>query len=216
MNNKEHIIIADFYYDIYYKGKWYDSDYRKTLGTIEFMIDSGLDKRTIFSELSKHKTSHITGDMLSKSLWNNSLIKKDAFYLHRELRLVSKAPQYDFLKNKIVTYPYFCEIKIKYTEEDLLKYFYSKLNPLSLKLVDKKTDVKTIAYLMKKYSNIDYVEPLDVILCSIDNQVNQQDNITKLIDITQDNLEIIKQLQNDMKELEFQDKRHIVWRWQNV
>ena len=103
-------------------------------------------------------------------------------------------------------------MKIRYTRQNLLDYFYNRLKSINRQLVDRKTDLKAIDFLMNKYSSLDYIEPLDVILCSIDNHLEQRDDTYRLIDITKTNLNIINQLMNEMMELESKDLRKIVWR----
>ena len=205
-------LIQYYYNEIYTKDNVFDSDVIRSDKTISYLKDCRFSSLEIIQELDRQKASKVTIDTLTKTLWDNSLIKPGAFYLHRELRIVSKAPEYDYQNDSIVTYPFYCEMKIRYTVEDLLNYFYSRISPLNAQFVDKKTDKKTVAFLMKKYGNIDFVEPLDVILCSIDYHTKENPDCYKLIDVTCDNLNIIKQLQSDMVELESKDLRKITWR----
>jgi len=204
--------ITDFYYSDVLKYAPEINEKIRTEKTVKYMLDCGLTNLEIFKEIRQHKSKIITGEDLSNVLWKNSLIKKGAFYLHKELRIVSEAPIFDFLQDKEIIEPYFCEIKIRYTVTDVLNYFYKQLNSLSYKLVDRKTDMKTVAFLMNKYDGIDYVEALDVVLCSIDNHLKQHSDCYQLIDVTHTNSEVIKQLINDMLELESKDLRRIVWR----
>lgn len=205
-------LIKYYYGEIYTKDDVFDSDIIRSDKTINYLKDCGFSSLEIIQELERQKEPSITIDTLTKGLWNNSLIKPGAFYLHHELRIVSKAPEYDYQNNTILTYPFYCEMKIRYTTDDLLNYFYSRISPLNTQFVDKKTDRKTVTFLMRKYGNIDFVEPLDVILCSIDYHTKNDLDCYKLIDVTCDNLNIIKQLQNDMVELESKDLRKITWR----
>lgn len=205
-------LIKYYYGEVYIGDDIYDTDIIRSDKTISYLKDCGFSSLEIIQELGRQKGPSITADTLTKTLWEGSLIKRGAFYLHHELRIVSKAPEYDFHNNRVSTYPFYCEIKIRYTTEDLLNYFYSRISPLNTRFVDRKTDRKTVAFLMKKYDNIDYIEPLDIILCSIDYHTKSNPDCYKLIDITCDNLNIIKQLQDDMVELESKDLRKITWR----
>ena len=205
-------LIQYYYKEIYKKEDYSKSDTIRTDKTIGYLKDCGFSVTEIIQEIGRWSKACITIDDLSGTLWNNSLIKRGAFYLHRELRIVSKAPEYDYENDTLKTYQFFCEMKIRYTVDDVLNYFYSRIPSLNCQFVDKKTDRKTVAFLMNKYSNIDYIEPLDIILCSIDYCTKNNPDSYKLIDITCDNLNIIKQLQSDMVELESKDLRKITWR----
>lgn len=205
-------LIQYYYKEIYRKEDYSESDTIRTDKTIGYLKDCGFSVTEIIQEIGRWSKACITIDDLSGILWSNSLIKRGAFYLHRELRIVSKAPEYDYESDTLKTYQFFCEMKIRYTVDDVLNYFYSRIPSLNCQFVDKKTDRKTVAFLMNKYSNIDYIEPLDIILCSIDYCTKNNPDSYKLIDITCDNLNIIKQLQSDMVELESKDLRKITWR----
>lgn len=205
-------LLRYYYKEIYRKEDYSESDTIRTDKTIGYLKDCGFSVTEIIQEIGRWSKACITIDDLSGILWSNSLIKRGAFYLHRELRIVSKAPEYDYESDTLKTYPFFCEMKIRYTADDVLNYFYSRIPSLNCQFVDKKTDRKTVAFLMNKYSNIDYIEPLDIILCSIDYCTKNNPDSYKLIDITCDNLNIIKQLQSDMVELESKDLRKITWR----
>lgn len=183
-----------------------------TGNTIDYLFDCGLSTVEIAKELSKHKEISVDYDSLSPSLWDGSLIKKGAFYLHNAIRLSSPAPVYDFVKNETIEYPYYCEMKIRFTEDDVLDFFYSKLSFVNKTLADREYDRRALRSLLKKYSVFDYVEPLDVILCSIANHAKQVKDFYRLIDITQTNKQVIETLLNDMLELNMRDERKMVAR----
>ena len=183
-----------------------------TGNTIDYLFDCGLSTIEIAKELSKHKETAVDYDSLSPSLWNGSLIKKGAFYLHNSLRLSSPAPVYDFVKNETIEYPYYCEMKIRFTEDDVLDFFYSRLNFINKTLADREYDRRALRSLLKKYSVFDYVEPLDIILCSIINHLKQAEDCYRLIDITQTNKQVIELLLSDMLALNMKDERKMVAR----
>ena len=103
-------------------------------------------------------------------------------------------------------------MKIKYTVEDTLRYFRSKMKPPNIALTSDEYDKNAIKQLFKQYSKLDYVEPLDVILCSIDNHLTLDPDCARLIDITKTNREVITSLIGDMKILAAQDRRKMVMR----
>ena len=210
--------IAKYYYYNVYADDASEEDYKKTYSTIEYLKECGFSFLTIFKEIIlKSNTRAITIDNVPNKFWKDSLVKKDAYYLHDELRLVSKAPEFNPITGETKRFPFYCEMKIKYGIEDVLNYFYTHIGKMNAMLADKKSDTKAVIYLMKKYEKIDYVEPLDIILCLIDNSVKNSDrDITKLIQITDNSLDVIIELQNNMQELSAKDRKRTVWRWENV
>ena len=186
--------------------------FKVTKNTTEYLLDCGFSTLDIINILNGLKCGALTYDALPDRLWQGSLIKRGAFYLHRELRLESKAPEFDIKTGNVIEYPYYCEMKIKYTVEDVLKYFRSRMKPLNIALASDEYDKYAIRQLFKQYSKLDYVEPLDVLLCSIDNHLNLEPDCIRLIDITKTNREVIAALISDMKSLEAEDRRKMVMR----
>ena len=189
-----------------------DQDVLATANTLDYLFDCGFTTVEITKELGRHRSERIEYNDLSDELWNDSLIKKGAFYLHSSIRLMSGAPVYDFETNKTIEYPYYCEMRIRFTEDDVLDYFCSRLSFLSKALEDREYDRRALKGLLLKYSVFDYVEPLDVILCSIDNHLKQHNDCYRLIDVTNTNQEVIKTLLNDMITLNMTDSRKLVSR----
>ena len=103
-------------------------------------------------------------------------------------------------------------MKIRFTEDDVLDFFYSRLNFINKTLADREYDRRALRSLLKKYSVFDYVEPLDIILCSIVNHIKQVEDCYRLIDITQTNKQVIETLLSDMLALNMKDERKMVAR----
>ena len=183
-----------------------------TKNTCEYLLDCGFSALEIINILNGLSFGALSYDVLPDRLWQGSLIKRGAFYLHRELRIESQAPEFDIRTGRVLEYPYYCEMKIKYTVEDTLKYFRSRMKQSNIVLSSDEYDKNAIKQLFKQYSKLDYVEPLDVILCSIDNHLTLDPDCARLIDITKTNREVIATLISDMKTLEAQDRRKMVMR----
>lgn len=210
LNNKA--LLKYYYLEILKLDDIQDAEIEATDKTIDYLYDCSFSTVEILSELTRQNNRSVNQTNLTNNLWKNSLIKRNAYYLHHELRISSPSPVYDFENDCIKTYPFYLEMKIRYTIDDVLNYFYSKMNSLSLQLIDKKTDKKTVIFLMNKYDNIDYIEPLDIILYTIDKKFEEDPNCYKLIDTTNGARKHIENLQNTMMELEFKDLRKIVAR----
>ena len=186
--------------------------FQVTKNTCEYLLDCGLTALEIIAILGRLTGGPLTYDSLPDSLWQGSLIKRGAFYLHHELRIESKAPEFCIRTGRVIEHPYYCEMKIKYTVEDVQNYFKSKMKPQNISLSSSEYDKNAVRQLFRQYSKLDYVEPLDVLLCSIDYHFSLEPECTRLIDITKTNREVIAFLISDMKNLEAQDRRKIIMR----
>ena len=186
--------------------------FQVTKNTCEYLLDCGFSALEIINILNGLSFGALSYDVLPDRLWQGSLIKRGAFYLHRELRIESQVPEFDIRTGRVLEYPYYCEMKIKYTVEDTLKYFRSRMKPSNIVLSSDEYDKNAIKQLFCQYSKLDYVEPLDIILCSIDNHLSLDSGCVRLIDITKTNREVITSLIGDMKILEAQDRRKMVMR----
>ena len=61
------------------------------------------------------------------------------------------------------------------------------MKPPNIALASDEYDKNAVKQLFRQYSKLDYIEPLDVILCSIDNHLSLDFGCTRLIDITKTN-----------------------------
>lgn len=180
--------------------------------TIDYLLDCGFSFEEVLEELHRHNEELINFDNLSDQLWKGSLIKRGAFYLHRELRLVSPAPVYDFANDEEIGYPYYCEMKIRFTEQDVLDFFRKRLTETGKVLQDDRADLAALKKMMVKFSKIDYVEPLDLILGAIEHQLHECPETYRLIQVSNNCEQLLYKMVADMKELEAKELRVIVRR----
>lgn len=207
------IAIAKYYFDRC--GRDISScspEFLKTANTLDYLIDSGFSSLDIIKETNKHNGEVIEYDNLSDTLWKNSLIKKGAFYLHKELRLESPRPIYNPKTGEVTEFPYYIEMKIRYTEDDVLDYFVKKLKSSLVTSNDRHWDRRVLRELIKRFSNLDYVEALDVILCSIDRYLENNPDCYNLRDISVVTGEIVEELTADLQEMQIIDQRKVVFR----
>lgn len=66
--------------------------------------------------------------------------------------------------------------------------------------------------LIKRFSSLDYVEALDVILCSIDRYLENSPDCYNLRDISVVTGEIVEELTADLQEMQMLDQRKVVFR----
>lgn len=185
-----------------------------TRSSIAYMMDNGMFGQEITAELRRHDTPAIFPKDLSNILWKDSLLKKDHFYFHKELQIVSPAP---VLKKDgtISCEDDFLVMRIKYTPQDILDYFYARLPQQEQLLCEPKTDIKTVSYILNRFENVDYVEPVDLLLCLIDDYTNSTENKnTKgLISVLNSLQNVLSWYQSDAKNAAAAGKNKIRWRY---
>lgn len=177
-----------------------ESIWLPTRASVRYMLDNDLPEQDIIVELKRHRTESIHPNDLSEKLWDKSLLQKGHFYFHKALQIVSPAPV--LKKDGSVEYPDdYLEMRIRFTEEDILDYFYTHIARQDKDLCDPKKDIKTIAYLVKRFSNIENVEPVDLILCLIDDFINNKENTINdgVIDVLKSLSNVLPWYQNDYK-----------------
>ena len=207
------IAIAKYYFDRCGRDiSSYSPEFLKTANTLDYLLDSGFSSLDIIKETNKHNGEVIEYDNLSDTLWKDSLIKKGAFYLHKELRLESPRPIYNPKTGEVTEFPYYIEMKIRYTEDDVLDYFVKKLKSSLVTSNDRHWDRRVLRELIKRFSNLDYVEALDVILCSIDRYLENNPDCYNLRDISVVTGEIVEELTADLQEMQMLEQRKVVFR----
>lgn len=186
----------------------------KSQKIIDYLIDAGVTESEILSFVEDAPASDcLNKDMLPNWLWEGSLIKRDTFYYHNVLHIVSKPPMWNPRTQKEEVTKFFLEMKIKYTLEDLLNYYYKTFS-IELALRDRKKDSGAIQYLLNRYSAIDFIEPLDFILHSIDyiKNLSEDNMITNILEINKCEQEVFSMLQCKTAQAKLSKADKIVWR----
>lgn len=128
-------------------------DRNRTMATIKHLRDNGYSKEDIFKILKEVGKTKVEGLDLPDRLWEDSLIEKGIFYYNNLLHIKSKAPTWNPKTFTVVSEPFFMEMKIKYTMNDLLDYYYTECRvPLGLR--EKTRDIGALKHLLGKYNNL--------------------------------------------------------------
>lgn len=191
-----------------------EEDWLPTRAAIAYLLDNEMSGEAIVTELKRHCTPVIHPDALSDFLWQDSLLEKGHFYFHKELQIVSPAPVLQ--KDGTVFYPEdFLEMKIRYTEDDVLQYFYAKIGRQNQMICDAKKDRKTIAYILKRFSLMENVEPVDLLLCLIDDFTNNAENTINdgIIDVLKSLSNVVTWYQTDYKNAAAAGKNKPRWHY---
>lgn len=176
--------------------------------TIDYLYDNNYNEGDIINILSKIKKESIKYKDLPSKLWNG-LIERDTYYFHPELQILSKPPMLS-ISSDIVIKPvkFFKEIKISYTKQNVLNYFYRKANSKIIK--DMNRDLGSLDYLLSRYKH-QLMNYLDVILYLIDDHAFEANSLLALSNYEVDTLERIENMYYD-NHRSGTDK--IIYRWE--
>lgn len=190
-----------------------EEDRTATQKTFEHLLDNGFcdqDITNIFKDLPMH--TKITPSDLPDKLWDGSLLKRDTFYYHSQLRIAS-AVRFD-LRSSIEsnTLP-FIEMKIQYTLDDLRNYYYSMF-PEQREFSEYKKDIGSLKYLLTKYSKYTFIEPIDTVLFIIDEAKNSFQDQLDIIELNNSRAEktILQSLKQKVLIARGENCNKIMWR----
>ena len=178
-----------------------------TQKTIEYLIDCGLSQEAIVEILNTVGHKHaITYDDLPDILWEGSLLNRTSFYYHGELRLTSPPPTWNSESK------FYLEMKINYTEDMALYYFFNKFK-VNTQWVDENKERGAFKYLIKMYSKLDFVQSIDMFLYLCDYTFNNsKSTISTLYDMRQYEIDAMNMLQQEVKHAKFVGTNKIIRR----
>lgn len=184
-----------------------ENEIKNLNGCVAYLKDNNFSDKEIFNILNESKNINMKASDIPAKYWEGSLLKPNTFYYHDKLRIMSKAPKWDPETLKEITYPYFLEMKIMFTMDDLIQYFYQKtLIPVELR--NRKSEEASFKYLLEKYK-IMKAEPIDFILFLIDS-VKNEDSIYKVFDLQKYEPDVYKMFERLSSDKTI--KKEIVWR----
>lgn len=176
--------------------------------TFEYLLESGLSYAEIINLILfdlKNIDDFSICDLPEK-LWEDSLLEKDTFYYHRELQIISPRPT---LTEK---FPFYLEMKIKYKEEDIIKYFIKTFN-VREEWFDKEKETGSLKYLLKNYQKYDFIKPVDFILNLMDYAKNSDTNtISSFFDLRKYENQFASDMEKDVICSKARNKNQIIWR----
>lgn len=181
-----------------------------TKSTIDYLLDNNFSANEIIEIIKQSNNDDcLYPSSLPDSLWDNSLIKRNHFYYHKRLQIISKAPTFDIKTNMITTYPFYKEIIINFTIEDLINYFFEKMH-IDKELIDIKKNGGSFNYILKKYAAIKDIEALDLVLIMID--ISKHHRVSNIISIEEYSREALETLRMWQKEAKSINANKIIWR----
>ena len=193
----------------------YNEEYRlKTKAVIMHLVDNGFTEKEIVKVITSVKIKdfmEVTD--LPDYLWEDSLLKRDTFYYNRALQIVSQPPVWNPETMKQESEPFYLEMKIRFTMDDLLDYYYNELrvNPT---FRDKNKDKGALQYLLNKY-RVDNIQSIDVVLFLIEELKSTSTgdiNISSPLELQGLETTVITYLNNVLPNKTLNNSNKIVWR----
>ena len=189
-----------------------EKNFNRTISTAMYLKDNGFSDQDIFKMFKLISKQKIEGEDLPKSLWNDSLLEKQVFYYHSEFHITSKPPTWNPVTFQEECEPFFIEMKIKYTLEDLRDRFYDKCR-IAPGLRDDKLVEGGLKHLLFKYNNlkapaIDYI----MVMLDLANEDVDAEIITNVFDIEKYFKDAFVILEDKVEEAQLSKSNQIVWR----
>lgn len=185
----------------------------QTEKTVNYLIDNNFGEKEIMTTLINiGKGGAVTPNDLPNELWENSLLEKGVFYYHNILHITSPPPKWDpvTLQEEVPTY--FLEMRINFTMEDLLQYYYDKMR-MPIDLRDDKKEIGGLTYLLNKYKKMK-VEAIDFVLSLIDFASNNdcEEKILNALDLSKLEREVYDYYEEVTQMATYEKANMIVWR----
>lgn len=200
--------LVNLYYD-YLTGETPENinDYNKTKMLFDYLLESGIEKNVLVSTMASEfpNKDMLTIEDIPDSLWENSLLKRNTFYYHKELQIISPPPTWDQV------YPFYLEMKIKYTSNDILKYFIERFN-IRQEWMNSEKEIGSINFLLKNYSKYSFIEPVDFLLHLIDYVASTDNNVSTIYDLRDFENDLATYLELDIENAKVNNKNKIIWR----
>lgn len=146
----------------------YDSDTYKAFDDMEaYLLEAGVSEELIAMAItSKGLFTHYKD--IPSFFWENSLLDPSTFYYHHALQLQPAPPSFNRRSCTFTNPKDYIEMKIVFTEQDVLNYFYSKI----LIPENRARDLGGLQYLIKKEKPVVFqditITFLDFLLLTID------------------------------------------------
>lgn len=193
-----------------------DDNRFKTQAVIDYLIDAGFSDGEILRFVENAPASDcLEPSFLPDWMWEGSLLKRDTFYYHNSLHIVSKPPSWNPRTGKQTSSRFYLEMKIKYTMMDLIRYFYRTLG-VDRALLDEKRDAAAFKYLMDRYKRFEpEIQALDFVLALVDyakHMDEDETSVTNILDVKRYEAPALELLQNRVSEASLAKANVIVWR----
>lgn len=185
----------------------------KTKLFFDYLLDAGCSEHLILSNIQElPNKEYLDFNDIPNLFWDMSLIKQNKFYFHKELQIVSQPSSWD------KSSPFYLEMKIRYTEEDIY-YYFIKTFKLFNSLVNKDKSIGAIKFLLSEYdkylvstNNSMYCSSLDLLLYLIDYVSSLGIKIVDFFQLRDYEVECFELFIDDFKNAVLNKKDKVIWR----
>lgn len=206
---------AEFFYSNYVGCYPFDTEREReiTNGMISHLIESGVPRKTIL-DIYEHCAYHkiVSPDTVPDFTWGDSITKRNKWYYHHELHLVSHDDLHDPINNIDIHYPFYMEIKSRYTYEDLYNYLVRNVGCL-YKISNYNKDIAILKKLIQRYDTIQIASGLDFVLKMIDAARNDNKPLASIFDIEKNTEYAYEQISYVVSESNLHHTNKPVWRF---
>lgn len=186
----------------------------KTEKVLQYLLDCDISEYDIINQVMpiECEEEYLTFDSLPESLWENSILEKDIYYMHRELHLISGSNVVDVYSGNTVESNPSIEMKIQYDWKDLLEYYCSKFD-IDYNMLNENKEIGALKYIYdlcaEKYNDLNAV---DIILYIIDTASASTEKTISVLNLQDYLYETITFIYKIKRELEFNNYNKIIWR----
>lgn len=207
--------LVDYFYEEKYGCYPFETNenYKKTEKLLAYLFEAGVSMTEVLDFIEESpQTEYLSPDLLPDWLWNDSLLTKNKFYYHRLLRIRPKSSVVMTADGNIKKMPFYLEMRIKFSIEDLLNYYYL-LFAIELPIRDYKKDKGALEFLLQKYKNIMIVEPVDFVLALLDNHKQKRTAlVSSPLDASEGIAETYEALKTKVSEAKLKKADRVIWR----
>ena len=174
---------------------------------LSYLWDAGVEPYMIANyALKVTTTNELSYNRLPEMLWEKSLLKRDTFYFHKELEILSPPSTWDEDK------PFYLEMKIEYRINEALDYFL-KSNKVREEWINRKKELGSLKFLLKEFEKYKFAEPIDFFLHLCDFAASKAEkNLQSIFDLNHYEVECAEYLEADIANARLQGKDKVIWR----
>lgn len=206
-----------------------ENDYKQLNATVGYLKDNGKTNKEIFKilmdsntnlpedcEMSAIERAIVKQTELPDYLWEDSLLQKDTYYYNNRLHICSNPPTWNPKTFQEECEPFYMEMMIRFTMEDLLNMYYAECRvPLGLR--EKTRDIGALKHLLSKYNNLK-APGLDYVMYMIDlaSKDTETEFLANPFELENYSKQAFMELEGMVEEATLNNSNKITWRNTNA
>lgn len=206
-----------------------ENDYKQLNATVGYLKDNGKTNKEIFKilmdsntnlpedcEMSAIERAIVKQTELPDYLWEDSLLQKDTYYYNNRLHICSNPPTWNPKTFQEECEPFYMEMMIRFTIEDLLNMYYAECRvPLGLR--EKTRDIGALKHLLSKYNNLK-APGLDYVMYMIDlaSKDTETEFLANPFELENYSKQAFMELEGMVEEATLNNSNKITWRNTNA